>query len=238
MNPTININTQEYWDEVYRREWDSGQVQGPNYRRDYGPIHEAISGLIGDGSRVLDIGCGSGLLCHKIKQRLPATQVTGLDFSQYTISQNQQRDQSLGIQYRCVDIRSSLGEIEGLFDVVLMCEILEHLEAPESVVAAAIGRLENGGRFILTCPHDNEVPDPEHLRLWGHDDLFHLLAPYSDTVSFMHFPPGYYQPWMLAYLTKNSGGDIQKAHTRSPLTPALSPCEGERENLRQPDSLG
>ncbi len=202
MNQTININTPDYWDGVYRHEWDSGQVLSPNYRRDYIPIHEAIIRLIADGSRVLDIGCGPGLLCRKIKQCLPAAQVTGLDFSRYTITQNQERDQSLGIEYRCVDVRNSLAANGCLFDVVLMCEFLEHLEQPESAVAAAFGCLKTGGRFILTCPHDDEIPDPEHLRLWGHDDLFHLLAPYSDTVSFMHFPPGYYHPWMLAYLTK------------------------------------
>jgi len=205
MNPSININTPDYWDGVYRHEWDSGQVQSPNYRRDYGPIHDAIIRLIADGSRVLDIGCGPGLLCRKIKEHLPAAQVTGLDFSQYTITRNQQRDQSLGIEYRCADVRTSLAVNGCLFDVVLMCEFLEHLEQPESAVAAALSCLKTGGRFILTCPHGAEIPDPEHLRPWDHDDLFHLLAPFSDTVSFMHFPPGYYHPWMLAYLTKTNG---------------------------------
>jgi len=201
MNGTININTPEYWDRVYRHEWDSGQILSPKYRRNYGHIHEAIIGLIGDGSRVLDIACGTGLLCRKLKIRLPAAQVTGVDFSQYAIAQNQQRDLSLGIEYRQVDIRRSLAEIDGLFDVVLMCEVLEHLDQPELVVAAALSRLGTGGRFILTCPHDNEIPDPEHVRAWGHDELFHFLAPYSDTISFMHFPLDYYRPWILAYLT-------------------------------------
>jgi 2-polyprenyl-3-methyl-5-hydroxy-6-metoxy-1,4-benzoquinol methylase len=202
MNLAVNLNTPEYWDEVYRFEWDSGQVHSVKYRRDYRPIHEAIINLISDGSRVLDIGCGPGLLCRKIKLRLPAAQVMGVDFSQYTVSQNQRRDASLCIEYRRVDIRTSLAELGGLFDVVLMCEVLEHLDEPEQVVAAAFGLLKPGGRFILTCPHDNEIPDPEHVRIWGHDQLFHLLAPYGETISFMHFASEYYRAWMLAYLTK------------------------------------
>jgi SAM-dependent methyltransferase len=84
-----------------------------------------------------------------------------------------------------------------------MCEILEHLEAPEEVLCAAMSLLKPGGRFILTCPHDDGIPDPEHLREWGHDNLFHLLAPYSDTISFVHFPPPYFHVWMLAYLNKS-----------------------------------
>jgi len=200
--PTPNINTPGYWNQVYRHEWETGSVMSENYHRDYGPIHDAVIGLIADGSSVLDIACGAGMLCRKIKQRLPAARVVGVDFAEYTISQNRERDQALGIEYRCLDIRESLGSVGGPFEVVLMCEILEHLEQPEAIVASALGLLKPEGRFILTCPHDDEIPDPEHLRCWGHNEVFHLLAPYSDTISFVQFPPPYFHIWMLAYLTK------------------------------------
>jgi 2-polyprenyl-3-methyl-5-hydroxy-6-metoxy-1,4-benzoquinol methylase len=200
-----NINTPEYWDKVYRDEWESGQAQGGQYCRDYGPIHDSVVGLIPPGSQVLDIACGPGLLCRKIRQRVPASQVMGVDFSAQVLALNQARDQSLGIEYQCLDIRTSLGSIARQFDVVCLCEILEHLEEPAAVLAGAMSLLRPGGRFILTCPHDDGIPDPEHLRTWGHDELFHLLAPYSDTVSFMHFPPPYFHVWMLAYLTKGAG---------------------------------
>lgn len=201
MKPT-NINTPEYWNGVYRQEWESGQAQSADYSRDYGPIHDAVTRLIPDGSQVLDVACGAGLLCRKIRQRLPGCQVLGVDYSKYAIDRNQERDRALGVEYRCLDVRSALGEIGRQFDIVTMCEILEHLEEPERVVADAMRLLKTGGRFILTCPHDNDIPDPEHVRIWSHDDLFHLLAPYSHTVSFMHFPRPWFHVWMLAYLTK------------------------------------
>jgi 2-polyprenyl-3-methyl-5-hydroxy-6-metoxy-1,4-benzoquinol methylase len=207
-----NINTAEYWNRVYRTECESGRVGSGDYARDYGPIHDAIVGLIPAGSRVLDVACGPGLLCRKIRQRVPSSAVTGVDFSQYVIARNRERDGSLDIDYQCVDIRTSLASVGGRFDVVLMCEILEHLEQPEEVVATAMRLLQAGGRFILTCPHDDGIPDPEHVRFWGHDELFHLLARYSDTVSFMHFPPPWFHVWMLAYLTKRpSQGQTEAA---------------------------
>jgi 2-polyprenyl-3-methyl-5-hydroxy-6-metoxy-1,4-benzoquinol methylase len=196
-----NINTPGYWDQVYRQEWESGSVLGGNYHRDYGPIHDAVVRLIPEGSSVLDVACGSGLLCRKIKQALPHTRVLGVDFSDYTIQQNKRRDADLGIEYHCVDIRDSLA-IAAQFDVVTMCEILEHLDEPEAIVAAAMKLLKTGGRFILTCPHDDAIPDPEHVRCWGHDEVFHLLEPYSPTTSFTHFPPPYFHIWMLATLIK------------------------------------
>ncbi len=202
---TANLNTPEYWDQVYRQEWESGLASGPEYSRDYGPIHDAIIELIADGDRVLDLACGAGVLCRKVKQQRPRCAVMGVDFSSYTISANQKHDQALGIEYRCLDLRHSLAAVRREFDVVTMCEILEHLEEPQAVVGAAMGLLKPGGRFILTCPHDNEIPDPEHLRCWGHDEVFHLLAPYSDTISFVHFPAPYFHIWMMAYLTKRPG---------------------------------
>ncbi len=198
-----NINTSDYWNAVYRGEWESGQAASSDYSRDYGPIHEAVIDLIPDASDVLDIACGPGLLCRKIRQSRPACRVLGVDFSDYSIARNRERDSALGVDYQCLDIRSCLGDIRREFDVVMMCEILEHLDRPKAVVADAMKLLKAGGRFILTCPHDDGIPDPEHVRIWGHDDLFHLLAPYARTISFMHFPPPWFHVWMLAYLTKS-----------------------------------
>jgi 2-polyprenyl-3-methyl-5-hydroxy-6-metoxy-1,4-benzoquinol methylase len=197
-----NINTPSYWDDVYRREWEAGVVESGNYSRDYGPVHDAVVGLVPDGSSVFDIACGPGLLCRKIKERLPATRVTGADFSAYTVQRNQQRDAALGIRYLHLDIRNGLSSVADRFDVITMCEVLEHLDEPETVVDAAMGLLRAGGRFIITCPHDHDIPDPEHVRIWGHDELFHLLARHGRTVSFVHFPPPYFHIWMLGYVTK------------------------------------
>ena len=206
---STNINTAGYWDQVYRQEWESGSVLGGSYHRDYGPIHDAVVRLIPEGSSVLDIACGSGLLCRKIKQALPGTSILGVDFADYTIQQNKRRDADLGIGYRCVDIRNSLRSLGQEFDVVTMCEIIEHLEAPEATVAAAMELLKEGGRFILTCPHDDSIPDPEHVRCWGHDEVFHLLEPYSGTISFTHFAPPYFHIWMLAFLVKEPSEPVQ-----------------------------
>jgi 2-polyprenyl-3-methyl-5-hydroxy-6-metoxy-1,4-benzoquinol methylase len=197
-----NINTPDYWDRVYRQEWEAGLVSSDRYSRDYGPIHDVVISLVPAGSSVLDVACGTGLLCQKIGRRVPGARVTGVDFSAYTIAQNRERDAALGVEYLRNDIRSELPSLGRQFDVVTMCEIIEHLDKPEKVLADAMGLVRPGGRFILTCPHDDQIPDPEHVRHWGHDQLFHVLSPYSNTISFMHFPPPYYHIWMLAYLTK------------------------------------
>jgi 2-polyprenyl-3-methyl-5-hydroxy-6-metoxy-1,4-benzoquinol methylase len=198
----VNVNTPAYWDEVYRREWERGGIDGGP--RDYGPIHDAIVALVPPQSRVLDVGCGLGLLCRKLALRCDDASIVGVDFSAHALDRNRGRDRWLPVEYVVLDVRSELPSLRerGEFDVVTMCEILEHLEEPERVVADAMSLLRPGGLFVLTCPHDDEVEDPEHVRLWGHDEVFHLLAPYADSVTFTHFPPPYYSPWLLAHLTR------------------------------------
>ena len=205
-----NINTREYWDTVYRREWETGEVSSSDYQRDYGPIHDAIVALAAGGSRVLDIACGAGVLCRKLKQTSPAASVTGVDFSRYTVERNHERDAALGIEYLCLDVREELPSLGGPFDVVILCEIIEHLDDPAQVLADAFRLLRDGGRLIVTCPHDDAIPDPEHVRLWGHDEIFHALAPYTSAVSLMHFPPPYFDMWLLATCLKE-GRPVQVA---------------------------
>jgi len=86
-----------------------------------------------------------------------------------------------------VDIVADAATICGLgeFDVVVSCEVLEHTEEPEGIIAAAYRSLRSGGLLILTAagpgraPHGvmgNEVGDehyaniePDQLDLWLYD---------------------------------------------------------------------
>src|SRR5207244_11307569 len=125
---------------------------------------------IPDGSRVLDIACGPGILCRKIKQRVANAQVMGVDFSQYTIEKNRELDYLLGVEYVCLDIGNSLSSIKREFDVITMCEILEHLHEPERVVADEMSLLRRGGSSILTRPHDKQTAAPDHARPCDYED--------------------------------------------------------------------
>lgn len=214
-----NPNTPSYWDAAYRDECEQDAEARPGYKRDYGPIHAAIVTLMPEAGRVLDIGCGPGLLCRRMKTLKPHLAVTGVDFSSFVIDKNRQRDAALGIDYRCIDIRDSLRELGGGWDAITMCEVLEHLERPHEIVPRIVALLREGGGFALTSPHDHRVPSVEHLRAWGHDEIFHLLEPHSDAVTFRHFPPPF-DRWVLAAIE----------HSPQPFTPALSANPGRQRD--------
>lgn len=196
-----NINTPGYWDGRYQQEWESGEVFSDDYARDYGPVHDAMIALIPDGSAVLDVACGSGVLCRKIKQRLPNTVVTGVDFSHYTIEQNQRANEYPENHYRQLDVQTELPTLNQQYDVITMAEIIEHLDDAARAISDAVGLLKPGGRMIITCPHDGSIPSKEHVRQFGHDRLFHLLTAHTDTVCFTQFPSSHAK-WMMASFTK------------------------------------
>lgn len=208
-----NFNTVNYWNKVYGREVQAEETSQEFYHRNYNNVFKKIIELIPDGSYVLDVGCGPGILCRSLKLKKPQTKVVGLDFSDYVINRNKTIDKKLGIRYIHHDIRKPF-PFSKKFDAIIMTEVLEHLKKPEQVLSNLLECLKLGGIFILSCPHDNDAEHwmkkyhvgGEHLRVWTHDDIFHLLANYSDEVRFIKLKP-LRQRWIewhiFAYIYKN-----------------------------------
>ncbi len=65
--------------DVWSRFYDVPWVQRATYR----PVHDAVLPALKDRrpARVLDVGCGTGLLTSRMRSELPRSQVVGCDFS-------------------------------------------------------------------------------------------------------------------------------------------------------------
>jgi SAM-dependent methyltransferase len=63
--------------DLWSRVYDAPLVQRVVYR----PVQDAIMKALGDPARVLDVGCGTGLLTARLARERPTAAVTGLDFS-------------------------------------------------------------------------------------------------------------------------------------------------------------
>lgn len=102
-----------------------------------------------DGLRLLDIGCGGGLVAEPMA-RLGA-QVTGADAAagNIAVAQLHAAEQGLGIDYRATSAET-LADAGERFDVVLALEIIEHVTDPAAFVATCQRLLKPGGLLILS----------------------------------------------------------------------------------------
>ncbi len=107
-----------------------------------------------EGLRLLDIGCGGGLLCEPMA-RLGAD-VVGVDAAARNIpvAEAHARQSGLEIDYRH-DTAESLAAAGERFDVVLNMEVVEHVTDPAAYLAACQRLLKPGGLMVCSTINRN-----------------------------------------------------------------------------------
>lgn len=100
------------------------------------------------GKRVLDVGCGAGLLTEPLA-RLGAT-VTGIDAAAENIAVAQDHARALQIDYRVGGVEAAAGET---FDLVTCLEVIEHVTDPAAFARGLAGAVGEDGLLILSTPN-------------------------------------------------------------------------------------
>jgi 2-polyprenyl-6-hydroxyphenyl methylase / 3-demethylubiquinone-9 3-methyltransferase len=96
--------------------------------------------------RVLDLGCGGGLLSNDLAAR--GHEVFGLDATDENLAVARARDLTHSVSYQLGDAYALPYESES-FDVVCALDLLEHVEDPSRVIAEAARVLMPGGLFFF-----------------------------------------------------------------------------------------
>lgn len=108
-----------------------------------------------DGKKVLDVGCGGGILSEAMASRGAA--VTGIDMGEAAlgVARLHLRHSGLNIDYRQATAEKFARTHADRFDVVTCLELLEHVPDPASVVAACKTLVRHGGDLFFATLNRN-----------------------------------------------------------------------------------
>ena len=215
MHTTENADPAELakFSELAHRWWDT--------ESEFRPLHQ-INPLrltwIDDivplaGKRVLDIGCGGGILTDAMARK--GAEVLGIDLAGKALKVAQLHAleaQTQGVRYREVSAETLAAEQPESFDVVTCMEMLEHVPDPSSVVRACAALVKPGGHVFFSTINRNAKAFV--FAIVGAEYILNLLP--RGTHEFAKF----IKPSELAAYARAAGLDL--AHTRgmeyNPLT--------------------
>ena len=158
MSNTLNVDPLELakFSELAHRWWDLDS--------EFRPLHQInplrldwINGIFPlSGQRVLDVGCGGGILADSMARK--GANVLGIDLSTKALKIAQLHAleaQTPSIDYREVSAEDLADEQPGQFDAVTCMEMLEHVPDPSSIVQACSRLVKPGGWVFFSTLNRN-----------------------------------------------------------------------------------
>ena len=121
-------------------------------------VHASLAAAeVSAGNRVLDAGCGSGLLLPALLDRIgPSGRIVALDSARRMLAIAARRHADPRIRYVCSDLASYDG-IDGPFDTAVCCRFLHLCPDPLQAIVKIAGWLRPGGRLLVM--HELPVAD-------------------------------------------------------------------------------
>lgn len=127
--------------------------------------------------RILEVGCGMGNVCSRMRKHWPNARITGIDISTQSIQIAQKLfgDDKLNFK-ETILLPDTFDE---QFDLIVFMDVYEHIAVNDrpAVHAALLKLLKNKGRIILT------VPTPHNLK-WSMVNKPETMQPVDEFISF------------------------------------------------------
>ena len=125
------------------------------------------------GKRVLDVGCGGGILAEGLAHL--GADVTGIDLAAATlaVAAAHAQESALTINYRHIAVEALAEDKPSGFDVVTCLEMLEHVPDPASIVAACSRLVKPGGHVFFSTINRN--PKSYLLAIVGAEYVLNLV---------------------------------------------------------------
>ena len=168
------------------------------------------------GKRVLDVGCGGGILAEAIAKK--GANVKGIDLSEKAlkVAELHSLESEVQVSYELIAAEALAAREAGQYDVVTCMEMLEHVPDPSAIVQACATLVKPGGRLFFSTLNRN--PKSYLFAIIGAEYMLRLLP--RGTHDYAKF----IKPGELSQFARNANLEVHtlKGMTYNPLTKIYS----------------
>ena len=152
-------------DDYFNRISTYPNSKSENYSKMDWFIKNVDSELLNKSETLLDVGCGGGVLLHKIKEMMPQLKTYGIEpnESYSKLAKNKSNAEDIQTDY------FNENSFSRKFDIIVSSDVLEHVDEPKSFLNEIYNSLEENGIIYL------EIPSPSCFKdLSAEHDMFNI----------------------------------------------------------------
>lgn len=153
-----NPNTPEFWERFYSK-------KDPAKERKNEWMYPYLESLVTASNFILDVGCGFGNTCFKMREWNRLAFIEGWDISETAILKARSRQREMKETHwttfyaRNIDHDPNKSYPAEYFDLIICAQSLEHMDRPDIAIRNMKHYLQKSGHLFLTVPWPNSSLD-------------------------------------------------------------------------------
>jgi len=154
---SLNIDHSEIakFEELASRWWDTQGEFKPLHDINPLRLHYIDERVNLNGKKILDVGCGGGILSESMAKRGAAVTAIDMGKAPLSVARLHALESELEIDYRQITVEELAEEMPGTFDAVTCMEMMEHVPDPSSVIKACKTLVKPGGSVFFSTINRN-----------------------------------------------------------------------------------